>query len=203
MPIPRKQQRHCRKIRREQRRQQKGLSLPPLPNLPRFSSPPLRRSTRILHKAPLSHFQEQCDCFPVFTCENCMKRTGQIGSFPLVQFRRDDIEGEGIKAGAEIEAGSFIVEYTGRKSKKRIEGPYVIEIRKGRLWIDGARRGNLSKFINHSCDPNCTLHIEPSGLRAMIFAAKNIARGEKLTIRYSPSKEDLPFDCVCPKCCMI
>jgi len=123
-----------------------------------------------------------------------------MGSFPLVRFRREEIGGEGIRAGAEIEVGSFIVEYPGRKSKKRIEGPYVIEIKKGRLWIDGASRGNLSKFINHSCDPNCTLYIEPSDLRALIFAAKKIAKDEELTLSYSPVKTDLPFECLCPKC---
>ena len=33
---------------------------------------------------------------------------------------------------------------------------YIMEIENG-FYVDGKHKGNLSRFINHSCDPNCEL----------------------------------------------
>ena len=137
--------------------------------------------------------------FPIYTCESCMRKMGDVDSSHLLaRFRCDDIQGEGVRALARIEGGSFIIEYKGNLSRKKIEGPYVVEVCKGSKWVDGAVGGNLSRLINHSCDPNCVLHIEPFNKKAMIFAARTIVVGEELTLNYS--KDGLPFDCACQKC---
>jgi SET domain-containing protein len=33
---------------------------------------------------------------------------------------------------------------------------YIMELQNG-IYVDGKHKGNHSRFINHSCDPNCEL----------------------------------------------
>jgi SET domain-containing protein len=35
---------------------------------------------------------------------------------------------------------------------------YIMELDPG-IFVDGKKKGNLSRFINHSCDPNCELSV--------------------------------------------
>lgn len=51
------------------------------------------------------------------------------------------------------------------------------------LVIDGGVGGNASRFINHSCEPNCVVEI--AGNRVHIHAAREIAPGEELTFDYA------------------
>jgi hypothetical protein len=37
---------------------------------------------------------------------------------------------------------------------------YIMELDSG-IYVDGREKGNLSRFINHSCDPNCELSVGP------------------------------------------
>jgi histone-lysine N-methyltransferase SETD2 len=52
--------------------------------------------------------------------------------------------------------------------------------------IDASRRGNLARFINHSCDPNCaTQKWTVKGRTSIgIFAIKDIPSGTELTFDY-------------------
>ena len=115
----------------------------------------------------------------------------------LTPFFRNDIIGAGLKSAAGISEDTFIIDYTGKVSKKQITGPFVLEVEANNLWIDGSCGGNASKLINHSCDPNCIMHIEPETRRAMIFARRTIAPGEELTLSY---QGNLPFECICGIC---
>lgn len=55
-----------------------------------------------------------------------------------------------------------------------------------KLGIDASRKGNLARFINHSCDPNCaTQKWTVNGrTRVGIFAIKDIPKGSELTFDY-------------------
>jgi SET domain-containing protein len=66
--------------------------------------------------------------------------------------------------------------------------------------IDGYVEGNIARYINHSCTPNCDYRIE--GLRVLIYADRDIAVSEELTIDYSYSSEGEKVPCCCgsPKC---
>ena len=44
----------------------------------------------------------------------------------------------------------------GEAAKKGVVDMYFMEINNA-LAIDARTKGNLSRFINHSCDPNCEL----------------------------------------------
>ena len=48
---------------------------------------------------------------------------------------------------------------------------YIMELDQG-FFVDGKRRGNDSRFINHSCEPNCELQrwVVKGRMRIGIFA---------------------------------
>ena len=115
----------------------------------------------------------------------CMMRIPHSPYPGLAPFLRNDFVGAGLKSERSITGGTFLIDYTGSESTQPIEGPFVLEVIAGKLWIDGACNGNESKLINHSCDPNCIVHIEPTTRRAMIFARRIVAPKEELTLSYN------------------
>ncbi len=74
----------------------------------------------------------------------------------------------------------------------------VIEKRRSRIAGDAAVGGNLARYINHACKPNC--YTEVVGDTIWIRAARNIRRGEELTYDYSTNGEG-SLRCRCrPEC---
>ena len=53
--------------------------------------------------------------------------------------------------------------------------------------IDAAVGGNATRFLNHSCEPNCVIAIEKG--RVFIDAARDIAPGAELTYDYAIPRE--------------
>jgi hypothetical protein len=64
--------------------------------------------------------------------------------------------------------------------------------------IDAAEAGNISRYVNHSCDPNCELQRWQVGseIRIGIFAKRFIPAGEELTYDYKLSAKSA-FKCYC------
>jgi hypothetical protein len=112
----------------------------------------------------------------------------------------DAVSGHGVEATRSIGAHEYLLDYAGRSSRQPISGPYVMEVQPGRLWLDGAKGGNLSRYLNHACEPNCVVYVEPRALRAMIFTLRRIELGEELTIQYDRDVRRLPFVCRCARC---
>merc|ERR1712113_473676 len=94
--------------------------------------------------------------------------------------------------------GDFIMEYCGEvvnqsdfKSRmdaygaRRNKHYYFMTISKDEI-IDANNKGNLSRFINHSCDPNCeTQKWRVNGvLRIGFFAIKTIKQGTEICFDY-------------------
>jgi uncharacterized protein len=74
-----------------------------------------------------------------------------------------------------------------------------------KILVDAAVSGNDSRFINHSCDPNCEVVIEDR--RIFIDATRTIQPGEELFYDYSYDREDAegddsryPCQCGAEKC---
>ena len=52
--------------------------------------------------------------------------------------------------------------------------------------VDATMSGSMARFINHSCDPNCysrIINVEGKK-KIIIFAERNIVKGEELTYDY-------------------
>jgi SET domain-containing protein len=107
--------------------------------------------------------------------------------------RRSGIHGRGVFAREHIPAGTRLIEYTGERITQE-EGdrrypwddsaPYYTLLFniEDDLLVDGGVGGNVSRWINHSCDPNCASVIEDR--RIYIESLRDIPPGEELTYDY-------------------
>ena len=126
----------------------------------------------------------------------------------VIQKRRSRIHRWGVFATGPIPKNTRIIDYAGEKisnqeSLKR-ERRYI---RRGQIWcfkltnrtvVDAGVGGNLARFINHSCRPNCYVHIQNHTI--WIRAARTIRRGEELTYHYHTDGDGL-IACRCrPDC---
>ena len=122
--------------------------------------------------------------------------------------RRSKLHGWGVFATQSITKNTRIIDYAGEKisnqaSLKR-ERRYI---RNGHIWcfkltnrtvIDAGVGGNIARFINHSCKPNCYSHIVNGTI--WIRAARNIRKGEELSYDYNTTG-DAEIACKCrPDC---
>ena len=107
--------------------------------------------------------------------------------------RRSRISGWGVYAGQAIAEDAKIVEYKGELVPQaeawRRELRYLP---RHRIWIfnintrwarDAAFGGNVARYINHACHPNCYVDIE--GHHIWIRASRAIRKGEELTYDYN------------------
>lgn len=67
-------------------------------------------------------------------------------------------------------------------------------------FIDSSRVGNISRFIYHSCDPNCMAEEWSVGgkYRTGLVASRTILSGEEITFNYGSSFNFK--ECKCKKC---
>ena len=115
----------------------------------------------------------------------------------MIEKRRSTIQGWGVFATQPITKNTRIIEYTGEKINNRESLKREIRyLKNGHIWCfklnrqyvkDGAVGGNVSRFINHACKPNCYTQI--IGQTIWVRAAKNIAKGDELTYDYSTDGE--------------
>jgi SET domain-containing protein len=63
---------------------------------------------------------------------------------------------------------------------------------------DAGVGGNIARFINHKCEPNC--YTQVIGDTIWIRAARNISRGEELSYDYSTDGEG-SIQCKCRPGC--
>jgi SET domain-containing protein len=111
----------------------------------------------------------------------------------MIEKRRSGIHGWGVFAIESIPKNKRIIEYAGEKisarESARREARYL---KRGHIWCfklnsrwvrDAAVGGNVARYINHSCRPNCYVHIV--GDVIWIRAARTIRKGEEITYDYA------------------
>ncbi|KAM3300998.1 histone-lysine N-methyltransferase ASHH1-like [Capsicum chacoense] len=130
--------------------------------------------------------------------ETCRNQIFQKCEYAKTKLFRTEGRGWGLLAGENIKAGQFIIEYCGEvilseEAKKRshvyeahdLKDTYIISLNSN-YFIDATRKGNLARFINHSCRPNCETRkwTVLGESRVGIFAEQDISVGMELTINY-------------------
>lgn len=111
--------------------------------------------------------------------------------------------GLGLFSEESIESGDFVIEYTGEKITHKIAdkraGRYLFTLN-SRYVIDGRKRHNLARYINHCCKPNCEPEIDAG--KIIIRAKKKIAPGEELTYDYGKEYFEslIGKNCRCEAC---
>jgi len=111
--------------------------------------------------------------------------------------RRSGIAGWGVYTRLPITKNTRIIDYAGEKIS---HGESLRRERKqlarGEVWCftvdkrtvrDASVGGNVARFINHACKPNCYSHV--IGDVVWIRAGRNIAAGEELTYDYRTDGE--------------
>jgi SET domain-containing protein len=121
---------------------------------------------------------------------------------PGITVKKSKIDGLGCYATQPFAKGKKIAEYVGekisrRETKRRLENLPRIQICAiNSYWaIDGSVGGNGTQYINHSCEPNCTMRIINDHL--IFFAKRNIEAGEEILLDYEWSWHPDDYDCTC------
>ena len=131
--------------------------------------------------------------------EYCLNQRFQKKQYADVEmYNTGTAKGWGLRARSDISAGAFVREYVGevctfaefqqRTVAYHDDGRrhhYFMTLR-GDQIIDATIKGSVSRFMNHSCEPNCETQkwMVNGRLRVGFFAKQDIAEGEELTFDY-------------------
>ena len=121
-----------------------------------------------------------------------------------LEAKQSSIDRLGVFAKTHIAENSYIADYEGerissdeairRESDPEREGVYTFWLDDDCV-IDGYKNGNVLKYLNHSCTPNCSYEI--TNERIMIFAIQAIESGAELTIDYDYDPDTILEPCLC------
>uniref|UniRef100_A0A182JRJ8 protein-synthesizing GTPase n=1 Tax=Anopheles christyi TaxID=43041 RepID=A0A182JRJ8_9DIPT len=151
--------------------------------------------------APIFECNKKCRCGP-----DCLNRVVQNGGkCNLTLFKTPNGRGWGVRTNTVIYEGQYISEYCGEvisydEAEKRgreydaVGRTYLFDLdfndTDNPYTLDAARYGNVTRFFNHSCDPNCGIWsvwidcLDPYLPRLAFFALRRIEIGEELTFNY-------------------
>lgn len=135
-----------------------------------------------------------------------MSRNTLLAGVPdprLIAKKKSKISGWGVYASKKINKNKRITQYLGEKiTQKECDRRSDIQTAKGELWVfeinrawarDAAFGGNIARFINHSCKPNCYVEIVDHTI--WIRAGKNIKPGEELHYDYNTGVKAMKCKC--------
>ncbi|KYO19270.1 histone-lysine N-methyltransferase SUV39H1 isoform X2 [Alligator mississippiensis] len=124
--------------------------------------------------------------------------------YDLCIFRTDNGRGWGVRTLEKIRKNTFVMEYVGEIiTSEEAERRGQIYDRQGATYlfdldyvedvytVDAAYYGNISHFVNHSCDPNLQVYnvfidnLDERLPRIALFATRPIRAGEELTFDYN------------------
>ncbi|XP_037653076.1 histone-lysine N-methyltransferase EHMT1 isoform X5 [Choloepus didactylus] len=155
-----------------------------------------------------------CACW-----RSCRNRVVQNGLRARLQLYRTQNMGWGVRSLQDIPLGTFVCEYVGElvsdsEADVREEDSYLFDLdnKDGDVYcIDARFYGNVSRFINHHCEPNLVpvrvfvSHQDLRFPRIALFSTRPIEAGEPLGFDYGDRFWDIKgklFRCQCgsPKC---
>ncbi|KAI9366040.1 hypothetical protein DFJ73DRAFT_619421 [Zopfochytrium polystomum] len=128
-----------------------------------------------------------------------------------LQFSKSRIHDWGLFALQPIEANDIVIEYIGEVIRQKVAdhreklyeqsgigSSYLFRIDEDTI-IDATKKGNLARFINHCCDPNCNAKIITIDgcKKIVIYANRDIEEGEEITYDYKFPIEEDKIPCFC------
>ncbi len=153
---------------------------------------------------------KNCNCGE----EDCGNRRLSKKQIARCRPMRETGKGWGLITLDGVQPGDLVGEYVGevlkeeqiseRLRKHELLKPndpnfYIMEL-EGGWYIDAREKGNLSRFINHSCDPNCKLEKTNVGgyLRIAIICIRPVEPGDFLCYDYQfDTEHGDKFKCAC------
>ncbi|XP_026871856.1 histone-lysine N-methyltransferase SUV39H1b [Electrophorus electricus] len=154
---------------------------------------------RIRPGLPIYECNKRCSCGL-----DCPNRVVQRGiQYSLCIFRTDNDRGWGVRTMERIRKNTFVMEYVGEiittdEAERRGQvydkegATYLFDLDyvDDEYTVDAAHYGNISHFVNHSCDPNLQVYnvfidnLDERLPRIAFFATRLIKSGEELTFDY-------------------
>ncbi|KAF8625331.1 hypothetical protein AX17_006873 [Amanita inopinata Kibby_2008] len=164
--------------------------------------------------------------YPIFECndlcgcdDDCRNRVVQHGRTSAIMIKKTEFKGWGVFADQKkIHKGTFVGIYAGELLTEeageerglvydKFGRTYLFDIdfhhlRKdtpdwqSKYTVDAYRAGNFTRFLNHSCDPNCFLnpcYINEGNIEKpllAVFTKRDIEPGEELCFSYSGDVSD-------------
>ncbi|CAG5014243.1 unnamed protein product [Parnassius apollo] len=131
--------------------------------------------------------------------DRCNNRAFEKRLYPKLVPYRTPHRGWGLKTLEDIKSGQFVIEYVGelideeefkrrmvRKHEIRDENYYFLTLDKERM-IDAGPKGNLARFMNHCCEPNCETQkwTVLGDVRVGLFALHDIPANSEVTFNYN------------------
>lgn len=171
------------------------------------------RRLRLPQGSAIYECNTRCSCDA--SCPNRLVQHGR--KHPLELFKTNDGRGWGVRTPQALRKGDFVCEYIGEiiTSDEANERGKIYDDR-GRTYlfdldyntaaeseytIDAATYGNVSHFINHSCDPNLAVfpcwieHLNMALPHLVFFTLRPIKAGEELSFDYiRADNEDVPYE---------
>ncbi|XP_048846021.1 histone-lysine N-methyltransferase NSD3-like isoform X1 [Brienomyrus brachyistius] len=143
----------------------------------------------------------QYECHPQ-VCpagERCHNQSFSRRLYPETEVIKTEGRGWGLRTKQHLKKGDFVLEYVGelidseecrlrikRAHENHVTNFYMLTLTKDRV-IDAGPKGNFSRFMNHSCSPNCeTQKWTVNGdVRIGLFALCDIMTETELTFNYN------------------
>ncbi|KAL0351532.1 UNVERIFIED_CONTAM: Histone-lysine N-methyltransferase ASHH2, partial [Sesamum calycinum] len=131
--------------------------------------------------------------------ELCSNQQFQKRKYAKLKWFRCGKKGYGLQALEDISEGQFLIEYVGevldvnayeaRQREYALNGHkhFYFMTLNGSEVIDACAKGNLGRFINHSCDPNCRTEkwMVNGEVCIGLFSLRDIKKGEEVTFDYN------------------
>lgn len=121
---------------------------------------PCGRSSTCIHVRSA----EECDNETCPAGDFCQNQKLRQRDFPMLRVTQTADRRRGVVCITDIPEQTVVTEYIGdlinqkevnrRKKMPGLKGFYLFKVTRGR-FIDGELAGDLSRYINHSCEPNC------------------------------------------------
>ncbi|TIB14769.1 hypothetical protein E3P92_01840 [Wallemia ichthyophaga] len=136
------------------------------------------------------------DCKSGPHCRNQRFQRRQWAGLDVVATEK---KGYGLRAQHDMDRDTFLIEYIGEVvtqtqflrrmtsyAKEGIKHFYFMMLQ-NEQFIDATRKGNVGRFVNHSCAPNCFVSKWVVGryVKMGIFTKRRIHKGEELTFNYN------------------
>uniref|UniRef100_A0A5B6ZFR2 Histone-lysine N-methyltransferase ASHH2 n=1 Tax=Davidia involucrata TaxID=16924 RepID=A0A5B6ZFR2_DAVIN len=131
--------------------------------------------------------------------EFCSNQQFHKHNYAKLRWFRCGKKGYGLQLLEDISRGQFLIEYVGevlhmhayearqREYASKGHKHFYFMTLNGSEVIDACAKGNLGRFINHSCDPNCRTEkwMVNGEVCIGLFALRDIKKGEEVTFDYN------------------
>ena len=142
------------------------------------------------------NFSTQIECNPEYCGANCRNQRFAKQQYKKIEVKETPGKGHGLFTKEVIRADEFIMQYCGEiictktmdeRAKNTVNATHLyLQNLSPNVYLDARFKGNITRFTNHSCEPNITQErwISNGKMVVGIFAMRDIDPDEELCFDY-------------------